>query len=191
MHLLSVSVFARFPVTLSTVADLSLSEFTAYALASDVALDLVIGSVRQIATQTLAALRSAICIKGLEEKKRFFGSDSSGRLPQSHEQRCRTTGRSLESRPWCRSLYEHGLPVSWRDIKLEWSSRSRKFAVTIFRTSRCRSFFARSALGEIEAADPSGRKKPESAKGVHIQHLAEYIDQRQRKAERELRALIG
>ncbi len=64
-------------MTLSTVADLSLPEFTAYALASDVALDLVIGSVRQIATQTLAALAVGDCIKGLEEKKRF--SDQTAR----------------------------------------------------------------------------------------------------------------
>ncbi len=45
--------------------------------------------------------------------------------------------------------------------------------------------------GEIKLPILRAEKSQKSAKGVHIQHLAEYIDKGREEAERELRALIG
>ncbi len=45
--------------------------------------------------------------------------------------------------------------------------------------------------GVIELPILRAEKSQKSAKGVHIQHLAEYIEKSKDQAERELRALIG
>jgi hypothetical protein len=52
-------------------------------------------------------------------------------------------------------------------------------------------FLRKVGAGEIALPLVRAEDSQKSAKGVHIQHLADYIDKRRAAAEREMKALCG